>query len=316
MPGSNATRADGCIKVSDKDNTGLQRAIASLDELWRPVCNLISRADFWYLVAKIAVETATPYVEGPNRYHGSLQLPNFHIPFYIGRQDAQQCSYNDTGRLPSASKGGVEIQRVLMKALGLNLREAAALMGGHAVGGLTPQDTGFIGAWSVRSDLFTTNYYKLLYYAKFLKMAHVNPNNQETVFQWNITANLAFLTTDLGLLYNLQANHLPTTCGPFKSQSKECPSLGSKHPDLTGFADYVVAFSDGSQGLDMPGAGLFLSEFARALNKISMVGYDAENEFSCVMCPSPNCPTCTSLDMCEGPQYGFYGSKIKPDRKA
>jgi hypothetical protein len=306
VPGSvGGSRSDGCINLGDKDNTGLDRAVKTLDQLWRPVCNLINRADFWYLAAKIAVETATPYISGPNQYRGTPALNNFHIPFYIGRVDVPQCVYNDTGRLPSANKGGTEVKRVLMKSLGLTDRQAVALMGGHSVGGLTPEDNGFLGAWSVRSDLFTTNYYKLLTYAKFLKMTRINPRNDQQVFQWNVTANLAFLTTDIGMLYDLHPNKLPSSCGP--SSADSCPTLGSRYPDLAPFASYVALFSRGDQGQDMPGAAFFLSEFSRALNAISMVGYNS-GALSCVTCASPNCAPCTKKEMCEGPQYGFYGS--------
>lgn len=305
VPGQTFSRSDGCIKLTDRDNAGLERAIAFLDKFWRPVCNLINRADFWYFAAKIAVETATPYVAGPNQYSSNLLLPNFHIPFYIGREDSQECSYNGTGRLPRAAKGGPEIKRVLMDALGLTSREAVALMGGHAVGGLSPEDNGFIGAWSVRSDIFSTNYYKLMMYAKFLKKNALNPHDNSVIHQWNITANLAYLTTDIGMLYNLQPSRLPATCGPYVSPQNGCPSLASAHPQLADFAQYVAEFADGSTGMDLPGSAKFLSEFARALNKISQQGYE-QQPLACVTCPSPNCPTCTKVEMCEGPQYGFY----------
>jgi hypothetical protein len=55
-------RSDGCIHTSAEGNAGIQELIDRLDVLWRPFCSVISRADFWVLAAKVAIEEGTPSI--------------------------------------------------------------------------------------------------------------------------------------------------------------------------------------------------------------------------------------------------------------
>ena len=48
----------GIVKVDPErnpGNAGLQYVAKDIDKIWSPFCNLISRADFWVLGAKVRV---------------------------------------------------------------------------------------------------------------------------------------------------------------------------------------------------------------------------------------------------------------------
>lgn len=51
---------DGCLNTADSDNAGLiganQEVATTVEFMWQTLCDRISRADFWALLAKIAVQ--------------------------------------------------------------------------------------------------------------------------------------------------------------------------------------------------------------------------------------------------------------------
>lgn len=301
--------------LSNSDNAGLAMIVDQLDNMWRgPACTRISRADFWYLGAKALVEIATPYVMGPAFPQpppggpATFPLPNFHIPFFTGREDVATCDYAES-RLPSANKNASEIKRVLIDSLGMTPREAVSLMGGHTVGFLIANNSGFQGSWKGRADVFSTGYFKTLLGGIFQKTPRQDPRTSAVIHQWNpsnIGPGLAFITPDIGMIYDMNDTVLPDSCGPLGAPQNLCPRLGAGHPELSQFEQIIQDFAEGTQQTnDMPGAGKFLSVFARAFHKMASVGY-AQGDLTCLQCASPNCPTCTQAEMCAGPQYGFF----------
>ncbi len=50
---------DGCLNTVDTSNAGLiesnQEIVTVLETIWQTVCDRISRADFWALVASLAL---------------------------------------------------------------------------------------------------------------------------------------------------------------------------------------------------------------------------------------------------------------------
>jgi hypothetical protein len=154
---------DGCLS-SDDENAGFIESdslVATVFEpIWQSVCDKISRADFWVLLGKIALEKVEPT-------HKLL------IPYQFGRKDNQECEYGN-GRLPSAQKGLEEIDRVFVQQMGLTLNEAVTLMGGHSVGHVnnefsgygynesSPNATVLTNAWDDTPTVFDNNYYKSL----------------------------------------------------------------------------------------------------------------------------------------------------------
>ena len=128
---ADALGVDGCVDLNHPDNNGLAPVIATLNEAHAPFCNIISRADFWVLAAKVAVESTS--VE-----------PGYTLPFRFGRRDAATCSYPG-GRLPGAELGIEEIERVFVGQMGLTVRDAAALLGAHTLGRVEAANSGYHG---------------------------------------------------------------------------------------------------------------------------------------------------------------------------
>ena len=115
--------SDGCLS-DDPGSKGLLEieslVYSLLDPLWQHYCDSISRADFWVLIGKFAVEKA------------ALPDGNIKIPYYYGRKDNLGCSAG-RGRLPDAQhgfEGRNGIDEVFVKRMGLT-REDAGLIRFH-----------------------------------------------------------------------------------------------------------------------------------------------------------------------------------------
>jgi len=112
--------SDGCLS-DDPGNKGLLETdslvFSLLDPLWQQYCDSISRADFWVLIGKLAVEKAA--------------LPDgiIKIPYYYGRKDNLECSAG-RGRLPDAQHGFESqngIDQVFVQRMGLTLEDAGMI---------------------------------------------------------------------------------------------------------------------------------------------------------------------------------------------
>ena len=162
-------RADGCIDLANTGNAGLEPIIEAVDELWMPFCSEISRADFWALAAKTAIEESTPYVgseygrnvnlagcdlsTGDGCTHGEqgrrtllrgdAVLDDFVLPFRYGRIDVPACGVPAAGRLPDSESGPAEIEEKIMSKFGLDARRAVALMGAHTLGRCDVNNSGY-----------------------------------------------------------------------------------------------------------------------------------------------------------------------------
>ena len=103
---------DGCMAL-DGDSDGLTEETSLvntvLEPIWQSVCDRISRADFWVLVGKLAVEA-------------SASVP-VSVPFQYGRRDNVACE-GGAGRLPSGQADLAEISRVFVSQMGLTLSDA------------------------------------------------------------------------------------------------------------------------------------------------------------------------------------------------
>jgi catalase (peroxidase I) len=101
---------DGCLSNTG-DNAGLLEAASVintvLEPIWQKHCDVMSRADFWALFAKLVVEKADPT--------GSM-----HIDYQYGRVDSATCSAG-AGRLPNAQLGHNMLQQVFVTQMGLTL---------------------------------------------------------------------------------------------------------------------------------------------------------------------------------------------------
>lgn len=109
--------SDGCLST-DSANNGLDEAdslISTLIEpLWQNYCDYISRADFWVLLANMAIKSAEPtnYIQ---------------LPFYYGRVDAVGSCDAGSGRLPDSGRGLAAIEDTFVTQMGLTLDDAGKL---------------------------------------------------------------------------------------------------------------------------------------------------------------------------------------------
>lgn len=151
--------SDGCLSTSS-DNIGLLEdnsiVMTVFEPLWQSVCDKISRADFWVLLAIIFVHEASGQ--------------KVSIPFYYGRKDAESSCSDGTGRLPNAFRGASEFQRVFINQMGLTMKDATTLIGAHTVGHMHLSNSGFgvstsdpknvlLNAWDGTPNKFDNGYF-------------------------------------------------------------------------------------------------------------------------------------------------------------
>jgi len=136
---------DGCLSMAG-DNSGLveldEQPNTLLEPLWQKYCTQISRADFWALWGKIAVEY-------------SAQPGTIDVEFHWGRVDNPDCLAG-IGRLPESTITGIDYtSQLFVTQMGLTLKEGVVLLGGHSVGRVFPANSGF--GFNPNQNLFTTN---------------------------------------------------------------------------------------------------------------------------------------------------------------
>ena len=104
--------SDGCLST-DPQNVGLVEDTSIVNTLFEPIwqeyCDHISRADFWALIAAVAIEAAEP--------NGAIRITKL-----WGRTDNKECTASD--RLPSGKRGLTELERVIVSQMGLTLTDA------------------------------------------------------------------------------------------------------------------------------------------------------------------------------------------------
>ena len=129
--------SDGCLSDTGP-NSGLKEvntvAMTIIEPLWQKYCDKISRADFWVLFAKIALESGLPggrfdqYVGGvlgapPAVLVGENPNPYLDLPFQYGRIDAVGNCDAGANRLPEHQPGLTEYDRVYVQNMGLQIRD-------------------------------------------------------------------------------------------------------------------------------------------------------------------------------------------------
>ena len=158
--------SDGCLS-NTAPNSGLQEmgqtiTTTIIEDLWQKYCNLISRADFWVLFGKIALEAAIPTSifskEGPLPVQAiaGQTIPWLNLPYQFGRPDSATCEAG-AGRLPAHQPGLTEFTRVFKNQMGMTLRDGVTLSGAHSVGHVHTQFSGFGHADSLKTlETFNT----------------------------------------------------------------------------------------------------------------------------------------------------------------
>ena len=110
--------SDGCLSASP-DSKGIIESTSYvhtlIEPLWQNYCEYLTRADFWALIGKLAVESSAKPV-------GIIPGGYITIPYQYGRKDNKQCPLTNA-RLPDGQEGyhgpnGLE--EVFIKRMGLS----------------------------------------------------------------------------------------------------------------------------------------------------------------------------------------------------
>jgi len=275
LPGSDDSfRSDGFVHIDNGDNAGLQQVIAQLDTLWRQHCSVVSRADFWVLAAKVAIEqSGTP--------------ADYELPFRFGRVDAATCAYTGT-RLPSSQGGLGEIERVFVTQMGMTMRDAVALLGAHTLGRMQEVNSGYEGSWVNGRDAATFNneYFRELLGRPWRRTDNgLSPADRQPLEQWEAGPQL-MLNTDMSIAFHIGvdgdtvgANN--NVCGgrqllqQIVNQAPPPPRGPNGPPPPPAGANCQLSdtFADSHEfALDN---AAFLAAFATAFGKMTEVGYAA-----------------------------------------
>lgn len=116
--------SDGCIEWNHEVNKGLQTIWCDscpLTKLYKKSYSYISKADFWIISANAVIRQLSK--------NESFDLAN---TFLWGREDAASCQ-GAGDRIPTGT-GCREIEDTLLDAMGLQWRDAVALLGAHTIG--------------------------------------------------------------------------------------------------------------------------------------------------------------------------------------
>jgi len=156
---------DGCLSNTEP-NSGLKEdhtlRATLLQPIWQEYCDLMSLADFVALIGAFAAEYG-------DRSH------SLHIEKYFGRKDNHNCN-NGAGRLPGHQAADIEIEKTFLMNMQMTMREVVAAMGGHTVGHVHKEFSGFgygkdieermaepaTNAWSEHPGDFDNDYYHSL----------------------------------------------------------------------------------------------------------------------------------------------------------
>ncbi len=139
--------SDGCLSFTDanEDLIATSSVVNTVIEpMWQKYCDKMSRADFWVLFAKLALEKAD----------GSHSLI---LPFQYGRKDAKECGVS-TSRLMDNQRGEDDFFRVFLQQMQLSVSDAVTLMGARSVG----YHSGSAYSWDETPAVLDNGYFKLL----------------------------------------------------------------------------------------------------------------------------------------------------------
>lgn len=135
---SNPMGSDGCFDPMNPSNSGLPESVWCTDCLLRKLYEAkyrsLSRADFW-------IASANAVIRQTSR-NNALDMKKM---FTWGRKDAASCR-GSADRLPDAT-GCKEVETAFLTRMGLEWRDAAALLGAHSLGRGNATFSGHEGTW-------------------------------------------------------------------------------------------------------------------------------------------------------------------------
>jgi hypothetical protein len=159
--------SDGFVDLTNADNAGLESSDQVLKFLYNDmsltftadgssISEVLNMADFaaWSYIAALRF-TAMRQVGR------SDILPD--IPITIGRQPfVAGGSQMPIENLPSGDLIGQNVAAYFAGVFQFSPREAATIMGAHTLGGAGRAESGYVGTWTRRRDVFDNDYYRAI----------------------------------------------------------------------------------------------------------------------------------------------------------
>jgi len=188
------------------------------------------------------------------------------IQYYYGRKDNTQCDGGST-RLPDGLKGLSHIETVFLTQMGLTMKDAVALIGGHSVGHMSPQNSGFgldptdprnngelsDNAWDSTPDELDNRFYAEMLNVKWDKTVATSYHQQE----YSQPGGRVLLNTDMSIAFNNIPNAI--ACG------------GNTNPACSRVSTLQAQIQSYTTGTD-PNQ-VFLNDYAASFTKMVNVGY-------------------------------------------
>jgi len=233
-----ATGPNGCIDFNNGDNAGLQTPVSQMasiqQTLYATYGIVITLADLYQFAGLTAVWCSLP--ELPTGSSATIMsIGNFKY----GRTDEATC--DDTGGLPDASLGFNEVYHLATR-WGMTMKDAAALMGAHALGTTRVGNSGFTtpmplctsvtegvdyesstyqfvagcggngatGQWTAKNaNLDAQNYYAIMKNFNWNRqVSYVNGNAKYSfVAGASIQKQTLMLNTDIAIFYQAQTDN-------------------------------------------------------------------------------------------------------------
>mmetsp|Transcript_55923 Transcript_55923/g.97609 ORF Transcript_55923/g.97609 Transcript_55923/m.97609 type:complete len:506 (+) Transcript_55923:74-1591(+) len=161
--------ADGCLYLIDEDNIGLSECLyqgsygQDLSSSYENFCSWLSLADFIVIAAEAVMNISRQRVL--DEVDSTRQPVDFRASFKYGRVTNTRCPAVE-GQMPNAERGCDAVDDTMLRTIGLNWAQAAALMGGHTLGEAQLKRSGYIGRWkdAVASRRFDNGYYNSMLY--------------------------------------------------------------------------------------------------------------------------------------------------------
>jgi len=279
---------DGCLSRSEA-NSGLMEsdviAQAVLLPIWNKYCDKLSRADFIALIGAWSAEMGD-------------RSKTLYIPKYWGRKDNEHCN-NGAGRLPGHQLGNAETKQTFMDNMKLGMHEAVALFGGHTVGHVHTEFSGFgyqdseaerkanpsTNAWDETPGDFDNEYFESLINEPWLNAQRgpdptkniwlVDEDNHEKTIMLNADMDVGFfIDTNCSDMSSTPIGDIGELCATDALPGGKYGCVKSNGQVVAGWPTNVYGHNTYAQCIAyIESNAKFLADFASAFSAMSSAGY-------------------------------------------